>query len=161
DILLLLLFLNEDENCENRNRARHLKFLRDDSNPFSLSENIFMKNFRLTREICRSLIDELAPHDNQKTSLPLTVRVLAALNFFGRGSYQKCVKRAFGVLKPCFRCLFKHRVLHYSHETSALFSSTCFAVTSYYTLRGVDTYADITRSTKFNYESCLFDRKER
>ncbi|XP_039969635.1 putative nuclease HARBI1 [Bactrocera tryoni] len=91
DILLLLLLLNEDENCENRNRARHLKSLRDDSNPFSLSENTFVQNFRLTREICRRLIDELAPNDNQKTSLPLTVRVLAAVNFFGHGSYQKCV----------------------------------------------------------------------
>ncbi|XP_049312592.1 putative nuclease HARBI1 isoform X2 [Bactrocera dorsalis] len=90
DILLLLL-LEEEENLENRDRARYFRSLRDSTDPFALSESEFMKNFRLPRDICRSLIDDLRPHDQQKTSLPLTIRVLATLNFFGHGSYQKCV----------------------------------------------------------------------
>lgn len=56
-----------------------------------MNERTFVKNFCLTCEICRCLIDELAQHDNQKTSLQLIVSVLAALNFLGHGLYQKCV----------------------------------------------------------------------
>lgn len=41
------------------------------------------------------------------------------------GSAINYIERAFGVLKSRFRCLLKHRVLHFSHETSALFVSTC------------------------------------
>ncbi|XP_017472938.1 PREDICTED: putative nuclease HARBI1 [Rhagoletis zephyria] len=91
EMLLLLLLWEEEEHEQNRDRSRYLRSLRDASDPFSLSENVFMQHFRLTRQLCRSLINDLEPHDDQNTSLPLTVRVLAVLNFFGNGSYQKCV----------------------------------------------------------------------
>ncbi|XP_067633742.1 putative nuclease HARBI1 [Eurosta solidaginis] len=91
DLLLLLLLCEDEENEENRDRSRYLKSLRDASNPFALSENVFVQHFRLTRSLCRRLIDDLEPHDDQQTSLPITIRILSVLNFFANGSYQTCV----------------------------------------------------------------------
>lgn len=41
------------------------------------------------------------------------------------GSAKNCIEKAFGVLKSRLRCLLKHGILLYSHETSALFVNTC------------------------------------
>lgn len=35
------------------------------------------------------------------------------------------IERAFGLLKARFRCLLKHRVLHYSHEKAAYIVYAC------------------------------------
>jgi len=35
------------------------------------------------------------------------------------------IERCFGVLKQRFRCLLKHRVLHYNHEGAANIIHTC------------------------------------
>ncbi|XP_067648044.1 putative nuclease HARBI1 [Eurosta solidaginis] len=91
DLLLLLLLCEDEENEENRDRSRYLKSLRDASNPFALSENVFVQHFRLTRSLCRRLIDDLEPHDDQQTSLPITIRILSVLNFFANGSSLKSV----------------------------------------------------------------------
>ncbi|XP_017479519.1 PREDICTED: putative nuclease HARBI1 [Rhagoletis zephyria] len=53
------------------------------------------------------------------------------------GSARNCIERAFGVLKSRFRCLLKHRVLHYSHETSALVVSTCVILHNIMTKAGI------------------------
>lgn len=40
-------------------------------------------------------------------------------------SSRNCIERAFGALKMRFRCLLKHRVLHYSHETAGDIIASC------------------------------------
>lgn len=52
-----------------------LRRLRDTSDPFSLEESIFIKNFRIPKEICWSLIKELEPYDRQKSSIHFVLRV--------------------------------------------------------------------------------------
>lgn len=91
EIIVLMLICEDEENAEKRRRRCDLRRLRDSSDPFQLPEAEFTKNFRLSRVLARQLIADLQPHDAQRTSLPLTVRVLATLHFFGHGSYQKCV----------------------------------------------------------------------
>lgn len=93
--LLLLLLMSDDEDKSEavlkKQRRVQLKSLRDASDPFTLPEREFIKNFRMTRSLCLKFLGDLLPYDDQKTSLPFQTRVLAVLYFFGHGSYQKCI----------------------------------------------------------------------
>lgn len=91
EILMFVLAMKAQENKEKMDRRIQLRALRDASDPFALPEEEFKKNFRLSKFLSRQLIAEIEPHDNERTSLPFVFRFLAALNFFGHGSYQKCV----------------------------------------------------------------------
>ncbi|XP_004520387.1 putative nuclease HARBI1 [Ceratitis capitata] len=86
ELLLLLLLMHE----ETINPAQ-LRRLRDHSDPFSMSNEDFERQFVVPKFICRSLIENLLPHDKQNTGLSFTIRLLAALNFYGTGRIQKRV----------------------------------------------------------------------
>ncbi|XP_050336478.1 putative nuclease HARBI1 [Bactrocera neohumeralis] len=72
------------------------------------------------------------------------------------GSARNCIERAFGVLKSRFRCLLKHRVLHYSHETSALFVSTCVILHNIMTKAGI-TFNEIDDGVAEDFDSPIND----
>ncbi|XP_023312848.1 putative nuclease HARBI1, partial [Anoplophora glabripennis] len=61
--------------------------------PFNtLSDRKFIQNFRLTKELCREVIDLVTPfieQPNRRSALPVKLKVLAALKFYGFGSYQE------------------------------------------------------------------------
>lgn len=64
---------------------------RDNNDPFKmLSDKHFKLAFRLTKRICRHVIQLLRPHLQQRQSHGLTIqtRVLCALRFFAHGCYQ-------------------------------------------------------------------------
>lgn len=68
-------------------------FIRN-QNPFDLSDKLFIKHFRLTKDLVRYLIDTLdnfliAP--TRTSSIDKATKVLVALNFFATGSYQTSV----------------------------------------------------------------------
>ncbi|XP_026482098.1 putative nuclease HARBI1, partial [Ctenocephalides felis] len=75
-----------------RYRQRYaLRYLRDADNVWEVSDEIFIKNFRLTKNVMKDLIELLEPHAETHTaswSIPFYLRVLAAIHFFGHGSYQ-------------------------------------------------------------------------
>lgn len=93
-----LLLMSDDEDKSEavlkKQRRVQLKSLRDASDPFTLPEREFIKNFR---SLCRKFLEDLLPYDDQKTSLPFQTRVLAVLYFFGHGSYQKCIGNSSNV----------------------------------------------------------------
>jgi hypothetical protein len=64
-------------------------------NPFlGLSEANFIKNFRLSKNLCMFLIETLEPFMRPKrraTDLDIQTRVLVALNFYASGSYQPMI----------------------------------------------------------------------
>lgn len=72
-----------------------LKSLRDDSDPFSITEVLFKKNFRFPKDLCKSLMEELLEYDNQSSSIPFVHRFLCALNFYACGSYQQNVGNTY------------------------------------------------------------------
>lgn len=79
--------------CSKNNRLIR-KNLRDTSNPFGLPEIEFKKMFRLSHEAARNLLNELTNNNPRllhvySNGIPFHLRFLAALNFFGHGSYQK------------------------------------------------------------------------
>ncbi|XP_036324950.1 putative nuclease HARBI1 [Rhagoletis pomonella] len=92
---LLVLCAMQMEQEEVLERKRLLRSLRDSSDPFSMSETVFVQYFRLSKAVCNELIEELMPFDDQKTSLPFGLRFFASLYFFANGSYQKCVGNNF------------------------------------------------------------------
>lgn len=68
--------------------------LRDASRPFSLSDFVFKSIYRLSKEIARSLIDDIQvflPERRPDISLPDDLIILCALHFYAQGSYQKSV----------------------------------------------------------------------
>lgn len=96
-----------------RHRERiYRRTLRDSNDPFQLSEVRFMKTFRLSRDLARTLIQKLRLHlgvPRRRTALSVEIKVsqyylacktelvienlqvLSALAFFASGSYQRCV----------------------------------------------------------------------
>lgn len=82
----------------NRDRRRSLRIqrrtLRDRSNPFELPEERFIELFRFPQAWVVHLIDILTPHMApaiRGTKIPIHIKVLAALTFYGTGSYQRTV----------------------------------------------------------------------
>lgn len=68
--------------------------LRDTSNPFELPEIYFRQMFRLSRSVAQDFLDEILTNSpdlkiNTSNAIPFQLKYLAALNFFGHGSYQK------------------------------------------------------------------------
>ncbi|XP_055681890.1 putative nuclease HARBI1 [Lutzomyia longipalpis] len=79
-----------------RNSERlRLRQLRDSCDPFSLDEIKFREHFRIPKALALEFIDELLPfmieEDDDLGSIPYYLRVLIALQFFAKGSYQSAV----------------------------------------------------------------------
>ncbi|XP_055715853.1 putative nuclease HARBI1 [Phlebotomus papatasi] len=48
------------------------------------------------------------------------------------------IERAFGVLKSVFRCVFKHRVLHYDPIRAAYIATTCFTLHNFLRINNIE-----------------------
>lgn len=57
-------------------------------------------------------------------------------------SARNVIERAFGVLKNRFRCLLKHRVLHYSHEMAGRITYACVVLHNICRQNNVDLLED-------------------
>ncbi|XP_036334979.1 putative nuclease HARBI1 [Rhagoletis pomonella] len=74
--------------------ARTRRMLRDSSNPLELEENIFLKNFRLSKAAFThllTLLDSKLQAGVSKTSVPNILKLAATLRFCAQGSYQLSV----------------------------------------------------------------------
>lgn len=72
-----------------------LQLLRDKSNPFSLLERSFVRQFRFTRSSARNIIDQLLEHNTNKMTIPFELQFLSSMNFFAKGSYQSSTAACF------------------------------------------------------------------
>lgn len=74
--------------------------LRDQMNPFEAPEAEFRNNFRLSKNLVHDLIAQLrlhVPGHARSTRLPFFLRVLTALHFLAKGSYQHAVGSCFWI----------------------------------------------------------------
>ncbi|KAG5866888.1 hypothetical protein JTB14_037489 [Gonioctena quinquepunctata] len=96
-----LQYIANLENVELADEAINQYNRFDPIDPFdTLSEYQFMHTFRLTKELCRFLIDTSTPFmrsQRRPTDLSITTRVLVALRFFATGSYQLDIGRGLFV----------------------------------------------------------------
>ncbi|KAG5869229.1 hypothetical protein JTB14_035665 [Gonioctena quinquepunctata] len=68
------------------------RILRDRSDPFQLTDERFIDLFRLNKDLVRYLFDELVPLMQPASRITRTsceLRILAALQFFATGNYQR------------------------------------------------------------------------
>ncbi|KAG8228670.1 hypothetical protein J437_LFUL008908 [Ladona fulva] len=73
----------------------HMRHLRDTSNPFEASDVVFQGLYRLTKDLARAAIEELRPLlavGQRVTHIPIEIKVLCALHFYGQGSYQRSLR---------------------------------------------------------------------
>nr|XP_026498171.1 putative nuclease HARBI1 [Vanessa tameamea] len=67
---------------------------KDDSDPFDLSDSAFIDSYRLSKDLARSLCEELKPVMPESTkSIEFSVesKVMATLSFYATGKYQKSI----------------------------------------------------------------------
>ncbi|GBP41028.1 Putative nuclease HARBI1 [Eumeta japonica] len=79
---------------DNANEVRSSPWFLPIIDAFSLSDQLFVKNFRLSKELVRQLVMEINPyinHTSRSSSIDVTTKVLIALNFFATGSYQNSI----------------------------------------------------------------------
>ncbi|KAF0748506.1 putative nuclease HARBI1 isoform X1 [Aphis craccivora] len=95
EIAWFILLQDNDQNNENDVPYNRLQTKRDAVvDPFMISDRLFIKNFRLPKNVARFLIEMLAPYvkiQSRSSAVSLDNKVLIALHFFGTGSYQSPV----------------------------------------------------------------------
>ncbi|XP_060845695.1 putative nuclease HARBI1 [Rhopalosiphum padi] len=92
DFDLMAYFVNINEQIDEIELRNN--FQRPTYDTFALTDKLFMKNFRLSKEITRYLINILKPFivvDTRLSSIDIQTKVLVVLNFFVTGSYQTSV----------------------------------------------------------------------
>ncbi|KYN17310.1 Putative nuclease HARBI1 [Trachymyrmex cornetzi] len=99
---LIVALLREEERDINRRWQKNVNIirrsLRDTQNPFDVSDNTFLKLYRLSKAATVQLIEELKnfmPVPQRKTAIPQLLQVFAILHFLASGSYQRKVGQDF------------------------------------------------------------------
>ncbi|KAK9687128.1 DDE superfamily endonuclease [Popillia japonica] len=85
-----LLAVIENQEVEEEN-TRFQRKLYQYQNGFNISDRQFVKNFRLTKQLARNLIELVRPyvrHSTRESSISVETKVLVTLNFLGTGCYQ-------------------------------------------------------------------------
>lgn len=92
DFLIAWYFRRKRKRCMSLRVPR--RELRDLNNPFALPEDRFVELFRFKQDWVVHLVDILTPYlvgPKRITAISNHIKVLAALNFYGGGSYQRIV----------------------------------------------------------------------
>ncbi|XP_031335021.1 putative nuclease HARBI1 [Photinus pyralis] len=90
DVILWDQIINNIQDAEQEQQLERETFIR--KNPFLLSDQKFVKLFRLTKPLMRDVIETLTPHLQQPTrrsALSVETKVLATVRFLATGSYQE------------------------------------------------------------------------
>lgn len=88
----------EERNDQLSRYANERRFLRHRSDPFGISDTQFVELFRLSKNMVRYLIDILTPHissGGNALAIPRELRVLATLEFYATGTYQRVIRQNF------------------------------------------------------------------
>lgn len=86
--MAFIVALIERERERNRLNRVIKRNLRDTINPFEISENLFIKQYRFPPTIALRLIDTIRPFAGDLGDISLEIQLLSVLNFCASGSYQ-------------------------------------------------------------------------
>ncbi|KAK4872613.1 hypothetical protein RN001_014642 [Aquatica leii] len=110
---------------------------------FAMSDIIFLKMFRFPKHVVEEIVDMVAPYvtDATRTSAisryPLRPWLLTPLEHESlpespEAAYNRhhkrtrcLIERCIGLLKMRFRCLLRHRVLHYAPDVASQIVNAC------------------------------------
>eukprot|EP00102_Acyrthosiphon_pisum_P021062 XP_016658272.1 PREDICTED: putative nuclease HARBI1 [Acyrthosiphon pisum] len=102
------------ENIEQHERIIHVRQSRNPefiTDPFTYTDRLFIKNYRLTKELVTNLVELVRPYivsKSRSSAIDLKTKVLVTLNFLATGSYQSPIgnSRFTAVSQPTVsRCI--------------------------------------------------------
>ncbi|XP_063897698.1 putative nuclease HARBI1 [Helicoverpa armigera] len=103
-----LLAFADEERKRSLSRIQKRR-LRDCNNSLDLPEKEFMANFRVNKSGCQQVLAELRPflqRAQRNTAVAIELKILAVLNFYANGSYQRSSSFICNMSQPTFsRCL--------------------------------------------------------
>ncbi|CAI6373074.1 unnamed protein product [Macrosiphum euphorbiae] len=114
EMAMLFAVNNVEEHQNNFNNAHHERQTRNKemiTDPFKLTDRLFIKNFRLTKDVVKDLIILLSPHLSnsfRSSAIDLNTKIFVTLNFLATGSYQSPIgnSRFMGLSQPSVsRCI--------------------------------------------------------
>ncbi|XP_017467073.1 PREDICTED: putative nuclease HARBI1 [Rhagoletis zephyria] len=85
-VAAIAIEIREQNNMEKLKR----RILRDHSNPLSLSDALFVAQYRLNKDAFSMVLSEVEPY-LKNMSIPPIIQLAATLRFFGEGGYQRSV----------------------------------------------------------------------
>ncbi|CAH1709192.1 unnamed protein product [Aphis gossypii] len=91
DEMAMLFAINNVENHEHLLNERQTRIPEMISDPFLLTDRLFIKNFRLSKNLVRNIIELLQTRivsKDRSSAIDLNTKVLVTLNFLATGSYQ-------------------------------------------------------------------------
>ncbi|XP_050065798.1 putative nuclease HARBI1 [Aphis gossypii] len=91
DEMVMLFAINNVENHEHLLNERQTRIPEMISDPFLLTDRLFIKNFRLSKNLVRNIIELLQTRivsKDRSSAIDLNTKVLVTLNFLATGSYQ-------------------------------------------------------------------------
>ncbi|KAJ8909912.1 hypothetical protein NQ315_014919 [Exocentrus adspersus] len=98
------VMMQEVQENERRNEINQFnierRIMRNDSDPFALSDNQFKNTFRLTKDMINYLFEQLLPHmrmDLRTNAVNPRLRIFAALYFYANGSYQRVIGNSYSL----------------------------------------------------------------
>lgn len=95
-----ILAVQQEEYLEAiRNFNGERRLMRNESNPFALSDIEFKKTYRLTKEMAHFVLNSII-HDidnGANMAIPNHLKFFAALSFYATGSYQKLIGQSYNI----------------------------------------------------------------
>lgn len=100
----IVVMMQEIEENERRDRmvqfSRERRVMRNNSDPFTLSDTHFVNAFRLSKDMVHYLIQQLSPHMSvslHPNAVDPQLKIFAALYFFANGSYQRVIGSSYAL----------------------------------------------------------------
>ncbi|CAI6356645.1 unnamed protein product [Macrosiphum euphorbiae] len=91
DEMAMLFAINNVEDHEHLLKERQTRIPEMISDPFLLTDRLFIKNFRFSKNLVKNLIELLQTRivsKNRSSAIDLNTKILVTLNFLATGSYQ-------------------------------------------------------------------------
>ena len=102
--LLNILAIQREEQLE---EIRHFnierRLMRDETDPFTLRDDMFKKTFRLTKDMANYVLNLILPDIDvgvNDMAVPSHLKFFSTLSFYATGSYQKQIGQSYNISFP-------------------------------------------------------------
>lgn len=100
NLLNIVAAENEERLEEIRLFNEERRFMRAEADPFSMTNQAFIKTFRLNKDMAHYILELILPNLNQTenpVAVPVNLRFFTALYFYATGSYQQLIGHSYEI----------------------------------------------------------------